>query len=257
MVAIDWWLFTVLAGALGAAVGSFLNVVILRTRSGESSTRGRSKCPHCGHELAWFELIPLASFIWLRGRCRHCRRGIAWQYPLVECFTVIAFIAVAWTLPLSWSMLLGWVVVSCLILVAVYDFRWALLPDGFTLSLALAGLASAVVSGLPLLDIFLGGLAGAGFFGLQYVLSRKRWVGSGDILLGAALGLLLGWRMLGLALFLAYFVGALVASVLLLMRRQHTSASIPFGPYLALGGLLAWLWGPAMMTWYELHVFFY
>ncbi|MBI5466703.1 MAG: prepilin peptidase [Candidatus Kerfeldbacteria bacterium] len=257
MLLIDRWLLVVLAGALGAAVGSFLNVIILRTRLGESSVRGRSRCPHCGRDLSWLELIPVASFAWLRGRCRHCRKHISWQYPIVEGLTAAAFIGVVLAQPLTLLTLLSWIVASCLLIIAVYDFRWALLPDGFTLSLAIVGLVSALVGGLPPLEVLLGGLAGAGFFGLQYVLSKKRWVGSGDILLGGALGLLLGWRMLGLALFLAYFIGALVASVLLLLKRQHASASIPFGPYLAIGGYLAWVWGTAIMNWYALHVYFY
>ncbi len=253
---VDRWLLVALAAILGAAAGSFLNVLILRTRRQESAFVGRSCCPRCGTTLRWFELIPLLSFGWQQGRCRHCRTKLSWQYPLVEVLTAAFFVLAVMVFGLRWMTLLDWLIAGALIAVAVYDWRWSLLPDGFTLWLAIVGLAGAWLRGLAPADILLGGLAGAGFFGLQFVLSRKRWVGSGDILLGAALGLLLGWRMLGLALLLAYFIGALAASVLLLMKRRRTSSSIAFGPYLVTGAFIAWLWGGPLVDWYFNHALF-
>lgn len=253
---VDRWLVLMLTALIGAAVGSFLNVLILRTRRQESALTGRSRCLRCGATLRWFELIPLLSFGWQRGRCRHCKTKLSWQYPLVEILTAAGFVLAVAVFGFRWTMLLDWLIVGALIAVAVYDWRWALLPDAFTLGLAVVGLVGAWSHGLAPTDILLGGLAGAGFFGLQFVLSRKRWVGSGDILLGAALGLLLGWRMLGLALLLAYFIGALAASVLVLMKRRRTSSSIAFGPYLTLGAFIAWLWGPRLIDWYFNHALF-
>ena len=109
---------------------------------------------------------------------------------------------------------------------------------------------------VPLIDLGYGLVAGAGFFGLQYFLSRGRWVGSGDILLGGALGLLLGWRMLGLSLMLAYFIGAIIASILLLAKLKKSQSAMAFGPYLVLGGFMAWLWGEQIINWYFNHALF-
>ena len=241
---------------LGLAAGSFLNVLILRTRQAASPWRGRSKCMSCGHALSWHELLPLASFLWLRGKCRHCRAALSWQYPLVEAGTAIVFGLVAWRFGLTWLTVWGWVAASAMMAVAVYDARWSLLPDSFSIALAVAGAGFAAASRLPLADIGLGLAAGVAFFGAQYVLSRGRWVGSGDVLLGGALGLLLGWRMLGLSLLLAYLVGAVVASILLLMRRQKAQGAIAFGPYLVAGAFTAWLWGPGIVDWYFNHALF-
>lgn len=248
--------FLTVAVLLGLATGSFLNVLIIRTHRETSPWRGRSACSHCGHDLAWYELIPLLSFTWLRGRCRHCRQALSWQYPIVEAGTALLFGLVAYEFGISWWTIWGWVVVSTMVAIAVYDARWSLLPDGFTLSLAISGAGFAVVSGLPWTTVILGAIAGAGFFGLQYLLSRGRWIGSGDILLGGALGLLLGWRMLGLALLLAYFFGALVASILLLSHRRTAKGTLAFGPFLVFGGFVAWLWGPALVDWYTTHALF-
>lgn len=256
MVTVDLtvvWAVTVL---LGLAAGSFLNVLVIRTHQATSPWRGRSACPHCGHVLSWFELVPLMSFVWLRGRCRHCRKTMSWQYPIVEAGTAALFLLVAIRFGFTWLTVWGWLIAGLMIAIAVYDARWSLLPDSFTIALAITGLSFALVTGTPLLTLIIGAAAGAGFFGAQHLWSRGRWVGSGDILLGGALGLILGWRMLSLALLLAYFTGALVASILLLTHREKAEGKIAFGPYLVLGGFLAWLWGPAIVDWYFTHALF-
>lgn len=245
-----------LAALFGLAAGSFLNVLIFRTHKGASSWRGRSRCMNCGHVLSWHELLPLASFLWLRGKCRHCAAALSWQYPLVEAGTALAFALVASRFGLTWFTLWGWIVASIMIAIAVYDARWSLLPDSFSIFLAIAGFGMALAMKVPLIDLGYGLIAGVGFFGSQYLLSRGRWVGSGDVLLGGALGLLLGWRMLGLGLMLAYFIGALVASILLLAKRQKAQGVMAFGPYLALGGYVAWLWGEQIIAWYFNHALF-
>lgn len=240
----------VLAALFGLAAGSFLNVLIFRTHQETSPWFGRSKCLHCGHGLSWRELLPLASFLWLRGQCKHCKKNLSWQYPLVEGVTAALFVLLTVHFGLTSWTIWAWLVVSVMIAIAVYDARWSLLPDSFSIALAILGGGFAFAVGMPLTDLLLGLAAGLGFFGLQYVASRGRWVGSGDILLGGALGILLGWRMFGLSLLIAYFVGAIVASILLLLRRQKTQSAIAFGPYLVIGGFIAWLWGGQIITWY-------
>jgi leader peptidase (prepilin peptidase) / N-methyltransferase len=256
MMIVDQSVMYALAALFGLAAGSFINVLVLRTHQATSPWFGRSKCMSCGHVLSWHELLPLASFLWLRGKCRHCSAALSWQYPLVEAGTALVFVLVASRFGLTWFTLWGWMITSIMVAIAVYDARWSLLPDSFSIFLAITGLGMAVALRVPLIDIGIGLVGGTGFFGAQYVLSRGRWVGSGDILLGGALGLLLGWRMLGLALMLAYFIGAIVASVLLLTKRTKAQAAMAFGPYLVLGGFIAWLWGEQIVAWYFNHALF-
>lgn len=253
MIGLDRTLSFVLVGALGAAVGSWLNVIILRLQSDRPWWRGRSACPHCGRPLRWFELVPIASYLWLRGRCRSCRRGLSKQYLIVELLTAVGFSLTWWVWPSGWSLLAAWAVVGTMILVGVYDARWSLIPDSFSLALLAAAVLVVLLSRSAWLAAAIGGLAGTLFFTAQYLLSRRRWVGSGDILLGLSLGLLLGWRLLTLALFLAYLSGAVVAVGLILARRLRLSSTMPFGPYLLASGFTAWLWGGQIIDWYFRH----
>lgn len=242
-----WWL--VIAGAVGAAIGSFLNVVIIRTHDGHGFWQGNSSCPNCHHPIRWYDLVPVVSYFALRGRCRDCRQPISRQYPVTEILTIILFVLVAWRLT-SPVMFLGWLIAGLMVLVAVYDWRWATIPDVFSVPLIVAGLVYSWVTGANVVLIGLGMLGGVGFFALQYLLSRKRWVGSGDIVLGAGLGALLGGRMVWLSLMIAYMVGALVAGGWILSKKLNAKSTIPFGPYLMLGGFVAWLWGEQLVHWY-------
>lgn len=241
---------------LGAAVGSFLNVVILRTKKEQSFLRGRSHCPHCNAVLRWWELLPVVSFAIQVGRCRRCRKRLSAQYILIEILTAGAFLVVWNTYTSLAAVFIGWVVISAMILIAVYDARWSVIPDGFTIVLGVAALILTLLTPLPLVDSLIGGVLGAGFFWLQFVLSKRQWVGSGDILLGGALGILLGWRMLGLGLMIAYMLGALVASWLLLTKKKDQRSAIAFGPYLIAGALAAWIWGEQLVELYFQYAIF-
>lgn len=242
--------------ALGAASGSFINVVVERTHALTSPWRGRSACPKCRRTLSWFELVPVLSWLALRGKCRTCRARISHQYPLMELLTAVTFFAVWLSFDWSWLTLVGWGIVGLMIALTVYDAKWSLLPDEWSYALAGLGLVAASLSSLSLIDSMIGGAVGAGFFGLQWLASRGRWVGSGDILLGLSLGALLGWRMVGLALLIGYMSGALVAAIQILRRRLTLEQSMPFGPYLLLGGFVAWLYGNSLVDWYFNHAIF-
>ncbi len=246
----------VIVAAVGAAIGSFLNVVILRTHQEKSWLSGRSACPHCGHVLRWYDLIPIGSFVLLGGRCRYCRHSLAQQYVIVETLTAAAFVIAYIYGGVSWLTVISWVTLSAMILLAVYDARWSLLPDAFSLIFSAAAILVSWALGRTWQDVVLGGLIGAVFFGLQYILSRRQWVGSGDILLGLGLGLLLGWRLLLLALFLAYLSGAVVAGVMMVARKVKSSSTIAFGPYLLAGGGVSWFWGERIVNWYFQHAIF-
>ena len=256
-MAVDKNIIIIFVGLLGLAVGSFLNVLIIRTHDQTSPWRGRSRCPHCGHTLKWFELIPLVSFVWLLGRCRRCKKTINWQYPAVEFLTAAMFISLTIHFGATWLGLASFIVGSLMLTIAVYDLRWSMLPDIFSIVLSLSGLIVAWLMKLPWPDILFGLFGGLTFFGLQYILSRRRWVCSGDILLGGALGMLLGWRLLALGLLLAYLSGAIAAIILLIIQQRKTSSAIAFGPFLIIGGYLAWLWGPQMIDWYFNHAIFH
>lgn len=246
----------VFVGVFGAAIGSWLNVVILRLHADRPWWRGRSTCTHCGTALRWYELIPIFSFVLIRGRCRHCHQVLTWQYFIVEVLTALAFVVVWRNFGVSWLLPVGWALVSTMVLVGVFDARWALIPDGFSIAFNVVAIIAALLGARPVTDMMLGGLAGGAVFAIQHVLSRRRWVGSGDIFLGVGLGLLLGWRDLFLALFLAYMSGAIVAGALILTKRLKTSSTMPFGPYLMAAGFVAWLWSEQIINWYFGHALF-
>ena len=235
---------------LGAAVGSFINVVVLRTQAQQSWLVGHSHCPHCGATLRWFELVPVVSYLIQRGQCRRCRGRLAVQYILVEAVTALAFMLVFRAFGPNWTTVIGWLVTASMIAIAVYDWRWSLVPDEFSFTLIATAILTSWLMENLLIDIILGAVFGFCFFGLQYALSRGRWVGSAELLLGLGLGILLGWKWLGLALLVAYMIGALGAAILIATRRAKRSSLIPFAPILMLGGFIAWLWGPNVVQWY-------
>lgn len=263
-------MFYFLVFVLGAIIGSFLNVVIWRLHSGDNFLLARSHCPHCREKLKFWDLIPLVSFLALRGNCRYCRKKISWQYPLVELATallfVLALMAESWQQSglistssggffnlhlFSWLLIIrDWIFISFLIIIFVYDFRWSLILDRLTIPAIIIALALNLFLGLPWLSVIIGALVGLGFFALQYLISRGRWIGDGDLRLGALMGLMLGWEKLLVALFFAYILGAIIGIVLLLSGQKKMDSAIPFGTFLTSGTVIALLWGSQLIFWY-------
>jgi len=260
---------------LGLAVGSFLNVIILRLKSGEQWTSGRSHCVWCQAILTIADLIPLFSFVWLKGRCHYCTKNISWQYPLVELVTAILFVcgyvSVLATIhadsliPLlvngmMFPLLLlvrNFFFIGVLIILFVTDLRWFALYD----SVILVGSAIALASNMIMptlfspqyifpagLNLVVAALLPAAFFGAQYVLSRGLWIGSGDIFLGAMMGFMLGFPQVIVALFIAYCSGALVGIALLLGGKKTRKSEIPFGTFLTGATMLMLLYGDQVMV---------
>ncbi|HVW66519.1 MAG TPA: prepilin peptidase [Candidatus Peribacteraceae bacterium] len=226
---------------LGAAFGSFGNVLILRMPKNES-VNGRSHCPHCGHILSAWELIPILSFLFLRGRCKSCGKPIAWQYPLVELVAGLFFVLAGWwsNFLVPESILLG-LVFWAMLLIAMIDARTQMIPDAFTVILLICAVAYRLLLHSLAFD---GALVALVFFGGQWLLSRGQWVGSGDVFLAVALGFLLGsWVHLLLGLMAAYIIGALYVSVLLGLGTMKRSQHVAFGPFLVMGALIAFLYG--------------
>lgn len=241
--------FPVLVGiflfVLGAAFGSFGNVLLLRMPESES-VNGRSHCPHCGRILSAWELIPILSFVALRGRCSSCHKPIAWQYPLIEIAAGLLFLLAGW-----WD---GWnVVVSMvlglafwsMLLIAVFDARTQMIPDAFTAVLVVcAVLYRMLISAL----VFDGAAVALLFFGGQWALSRGKWVGSGDVFLAVSLAFLLGsWTHLLIGLMAAYIIGALYVSVLLALGSMNRSQHVAFGPFLVIGTLIAFFYADTIV----------
>ena len=234
----------VISALLGLTFGSFGSVLIARIPAGQSIL-GRSRCPHCRHTLRAIELIPIVSYLLQRGRCRHCKRPISPRYILIELagagIFVLAFLVSQQVLPTFLLALILWL----LLLVSLTDARTRTIPDALSVPLIL--LAAAYTITQRNFDT-IGMLIPPLFFATQWVVSRGRWVGSGDILLAAAGGFLVGsWQSSLLLLGIAYIAGALVASVLLLRGTANRKSTIAFGPFLALATVIVLFFGNQIM----------
>ncbi|MDQ7842936.1 MAG: prepilin peptidase [Armatimonadota bacterium] len=238
----------VLIFALGAALGSFLNVVIYRLPRRRSLVSPRSQCPSCGTPIAARDNIPLLSFLLLRGRCRYCRRPIGWRYPLVELLTAVL-------LTLLWlregpTLQFAAAAVFVLLLIPIFfiDLEHRIVPNALSYPGIVLGLLLAVPQGRFADALFAGAGAGAVFL-LIAILSRGG-MGGGDIKLAVVMGAFLGWPAIAFALLVAFTTGALVGVVLLATGRRGRRDPIPFGPFLALGAVVAWLTASTVIAWY-------
>jgi leader peptidase (prepilin peptidase) / N-methyltransferase len=241
----------VLAGVFGAVVGSFLNVVIHRLPLGESLVHPRSRCPSCGTQIAGYDNIPIVSWLVLRGRCRHCKAAISARYPAVELLTAVAFAAVVLVGGLDDDLVLELPFVAALIALAGIDYDHKLLPNRIVYPLAAWGVvATVLVDRDDLVEHLVAG-AGAFLFLFLAVLAYPRGMGMGDVKLAGAMGLYLGVSVIP-ALLIAFLSGSFVGIAIL--AREGAAArkkAVPFGIFLALGGIVAVLVGPELVDLYE------
>ncbi len=235
--------FAVAVFFFGLIFGSFFNALVWRWVRKDKMTERHSRCVHCRRHLAAIDLIPVASFVLLGGRCRYCHKPIPWHYPLVELATGLVLVPVALVFGISWTA--GVVAVLTLFLEALFllDLRYSILPDSMTLPGAVVAAIAGVVLGHAYESVLIGGILGAGFFLLQFLLSRGQWIGGGDIRLGALMGLALGWRDLLIALFLAYIAGSIVGLFLVASKRKRWKSHVPFGTFLAVATYCVLLFG--------------
>lgn len=231
---------------LGLIVGSFLNAVIHRLHSGETIFFDRSRCVFCHAELAARDLVPLLSFLFLKGRCRYCHKPISWQYPIVELVTAVSF-SLSWiTDHGSW---INFIFISILIIVAVYDFKHYLILDKVVLPAFVLAATYNLFIGQFWAGI-LGSAILAGFFALQYLLSRGRWIGFGDVKFGLFLGSLVGWQLSLVLLFIAYVSGAVIGLGLIATGKKTFVSQIPFGTILSLSAIIVMLYGEQILARY-------
>lgn len=242
----------------GLSVGSFLNVVILRFDDFETILKGRSHCPHCKKILKWYELIPLFSYLFLAGRCFTCKKTISLQYPLVEASTALTFLLIFLHYNISWESLILAIVFSLLIVISAYDILHSEIPDILSYLLIFSGLLwtfyfLSVNRSLDLagfLPYIYAILIGAGFFGFLVLISRQKWMGAGDILLGAFMGIFLGMPQVLISLFLAFTIGAVFSLFLIAFKKKTMKDALPFGPFLALATVIAFFWGEKIISTY-------
>lgn len=225
----------VAAGALGAILGSFLNALLYRYNTGLSVMRGRSTCTRCGHTLAAVDLVPILSFIVLRGRCRYCHTRISWQYPVVESAALVLAVATYYLYPEPGSFAFWLAVHLVLLFVLVYDLRHKIIPTEALLLLLAAACGHLLYIQSPLHDYLAGILLALPLF-LFSLVSKGRWMGWGDAPLQLALGMLLGLSMGLTALFLSFWMGAVVGIGLILLAKGYRMKSeLPFAPFLIAG----------------------
>jgi len=270
------WL-AVAVGLLGLCVGSFLNVVIhrlpkmmeARWRADCAELEGReppaaepynlmrpnSSCPACGTPIRAWQNIPIVSWLLLRGKCAACGVRISARYPLVEAFTGVVSAGIAWHFGYSWQLLAGLGFAWALVALTFIDFDTQLLPDDITLPLCWAGLLVNVPGAfVPLQSAVLGAVGGylilwSVYWGFR-ILAKKEGMGYGDFKLLAAIGAWTGWQVLPVVIVASAGVGAIVGSLVLWLSKRGADTRIPFGPYLALGGIIGLLWGHDAVVWW-------
>jgi prepilin signal peptidase PulO-like enzyme (type II secretory pathway) len=258
---LDSILIVAFAFILGACLGSFANVLVIRLHE-MSSLLGRSRCPSCKKTLRPRHLVPILSWLLLRGRCADCKAKIHFQYPVVEAVAaVLTAIAAVRHDPFgpAWPQFaLEMTVAIGLIVIVTMDLRWKELPLELMAMLGVFGLIANVAIAVPFSSgaILHRGISVAtavgiaiAFFGLQWVVSRGKWLGSGDVWFGAMMGLILGtWQLTTVGIYLAYVVGGFVVAVFMLFGKIKRGMRVPFAPALAVGLLLAMWFGAAIQA---------
>ncbi len=232
----------------GIAVGSFLNVCILRIPKSESIVTGPSHCTSCGKRLKWYENIPLFSFLALRGRCSGCKAKISAQYPLVEALNGALWLLSFYVLGFTASAAIACLLVSALIILSFIDARTREIPSGTTIFILVLGVLATLLDMPNWLSHLIGFFAMSLPLFLIFVVTKGRGMGGGDIKLMAGCGLLLGWKLVILGFFIGCFAATLIHLTLMALKKADRTLS--FGPYLSAGIFAALLWGEPLINWY-------
>lgn len=240
-----------IAVVLGLLIGSFLNAWIYRMEIGKSVFSGRSRCPSCGKILGPLELIPLVSYFIQKGRCKGCKSNIPVQYAAIEAVTGALF-ALTYLVhkDLSASAFRDFVFIGALLVIFVFDLKHSLIPDQVVIGAAVGAFFWNFLLGMQIQSLLFGAVFGGGFFLFQYLISRGRWIGAGDIRVGVMMGAMLGPPLTLVALFISYISGALIGIFLLARGKAKFGSTIPFGTFLTVGTTTALFFGDRILSWY-------
>jgi leader peptidase (prepilin peptidase)/N-methyltransferase len=248
------WPIGVIVFLFGAVIGSFLNVCIYRLQREESIVTPGSRCPSCGKAIAWYDNLPIVSFLLLLGRCRACRAPISWRYPLVEALNGAGYLLLLRQFGLSWPTLIYALFFSALVVVTFIDLDIQIIPDVISLPGIAIGLAVSYWLPQGFVSSLIGFVVGGGFFWLVAEVGsrilKQEAMGGGDIKLIAMVGAFLGWHNVLLTIFLASLAGASVGLSLMVVKGWGRKTPIPFGPFLVLGAVLSLFFGTTIVEWY-------
>lgn len=243
-----------LLAGLGLCVGSFLNVCIHRIPRGASLVRPRSRCPGCEHELAWYDNIPVLSYVLLRGRCRRCGSRIHVRYPIVELVTAGIFLLHFWAFGLTAFMIVRLLFACALIVLFAIDLEHQILPNVITLPGVAAGLVFSLAFPPGVLDALIGALLGGGVLWAigegYYRFTGQEGMGGGDVKMLAMVGAFLGWQQVLVTLIVSSLAGSILGVLIIVSRRGTLKQALPYGTFLALGALFASLYGEGVVDWY-------
>ena len=239
----------------GLCLGSFLNVVVARLPAGRSIVSPGSACPQCASAIAWYDNLPLLSYVLLRARCRSCRASISWRYPAIEFACGALFTFAYLSFGPSPRLIAALIFLAGLLAITWIDLDHQIIPDVLSLPGIVVGLLMSLApGGIGWKDGLAGTVVGGGLFVLIIVGSAliigQPGMGVGDVKLGAMIGAFLGWKLVLLSILLSVLIGGPLAATLLATGRKGRKDPVPFGPFLALGGMISLFWGDALLAWY-------
>lgn len=238
----------ILAFIYGAVIGSFLNVCIYRIPIKESIVTSRSHCMKCNNKIKWYDLVPLVSYIVLRGKCRYCLEKISIQYPLIELLNGCGYVLIIYYKGINLQSILFCLTFSVLIVISIIDIKTFEIPLELNLTLFVIGVVMALYNYKDIANHIIGFFVVSAFLYVLFVLTKGRGMGGGDIKLMAAAGLILGWKPIILALVLACIIGSLIhLSLMFFLKKERVLA---FGPYLATGIVIAIIYGEDLIKMY-------
>ncbi len=240
----------------GMCIGSFLNVCIYRLPSSISIINpSRSFCPECNSAIQFYDNIPVFSYLWLKGRCRHCKAPISFRYPLVELMTGILAVAISLMFGLALEAVVYFVFMSSLLVITFVDIDHKIIPDIITLPGIPMGLgASFLLPAMTFKSSLLGLLAGGGSLLIvawtYSLITRKEGMGGGDIKLLGMIGTFIGWKGVIFTIFVASLAGTFVGMIVMLQKGKNLKFAIPFGPFLSIGAMSYVFFGEKVLFWY-------
>lgn len=245
----------------GAVVGSFLNCALCRMEHKKSFIKGSSFCPKCNHKLAWFDLIPIFSFLLLKRKCRYCHDKISFQYLITEIATGLLFLLLFYFIGFNFKLIYCLIIFCLLEMIFIHDLKHYIIPDRLIFSLIgivlifnilnfFVNCKLKIENCISLFHIVMAIVVSAGFFFLIWLISQGKWMGFGDVKLALFMGLFLGWPAILPALFFAFIFGSVVGLILIANKKKKLKSQVPFGPFLITGTLFAFFLGQKVINWY-------